>query len=414
MRSNWPLKTTLVVLVTVVAVMLITGYSMLSAHYFRLGMSTMISDNLLHAGRSDDGVISNAGRTTITKRWENQPQAVREAFPMPPQKPEKLYRHPISEGSIVFVMAVPADASLRYVSSLVKVKNVPQLVIDSANRSLGWLVNIGVAAALLCMMLFVWLLRQASRPVNALGRWARDLNEENLDVPPPDFSYRELNEFAQLIQTSLKKAQTGLDRERRLLQHTSHELRTPISIIRNNTELAKKYQKKFGDRWLEEASAIINRIDRTSLTMQQLTETLLWLHRDGGEPLPCQSVALEQLVEQVAEETGYLLDSKPVELTIGTSVWHMRLPEAAARIVLSNLIRNAFQHTLSGDVIIEQKKNAVSIRNRDDDEPSANEPLGFGLGLQLTEQLVERLGWQYRRCHRDGCHCVELTLHPPD
>ena len=72
----------------------------------------------------------------------------------------------------------------------------------------------------------------------------------------------------------------------------------------------------------------------------------------------------------------------------------IQVAATACRIVLSNLIRNAYQHTQSGTVYIEQIADSVMIRNVDQSKKTCDD-LGFGLGLKLTDKLVERFAWQY-------------------
>ncbi|MGD9217002.1 MAG: hypothetical protein PVJ84_19485, partial [Desulfobacteraceae bacterium] len=66
-----------------------------------------------------------------------------------------------------------------------------------------------------------------------------------------------------------------------------------------------------------------------------------------------------------------------------------------ARIVIHNLIRNAFQHTWRGTIRITQQNGTVDIVNDTAKENGNSEDMGFGLGLQLIEQLTARLNWPY-------------------
>ncbi len=88
----------------------------------------------------------------------------------------------------------------------------------------------------------------------------------------------------------------------------------------------------------------------------------------------------------------------------------------AARIVLGNLIRNAFQHTWKGQVIISQQGSQISIINRqfNADIDVAPTELGFGLGLQLTAQLTEKLGWPYQNIANENGHKVILDIIPTE
>ena len=75
----------------------------------------------------------------------------------------------------------------------------------------------------------------------------------------------------------------------------------------------------------------------------------------------------------------------------------------ACHIVLTNLIRNAYQHTQFGQVHITQQGGKVTIVNcsKQDDAPKASSPsakhasMGYGLGLQLSEKIIKRHGWIY-------------------
>lgn len=140
---------------------------------------------------------------------------------------------------------------------------------------------------------------------------------------------------------------------------------------------------------------VIDRIDRASLTMQHLTETLLWLSRESSDQPMTTPLALDTLVSNLVEDLQYLAANKNLEIEVQTSPCTAELPEVPARIVLGNLIRNAFQHTWEGKVSIIQQEHHIAIVNEQLEPLQGTDDLGFGLGLQLTEQLTTKLGWQY-------------------
>jgi signal transduction histidine kinase len=269
------------------------------------------------------------------------------------------------------------------------------------------------AASALMISIIIWLLiKRVSRPVAELGSWARRLDSSNSGKAVPDFGYPELNRLAELIRASVSSVQQSVEREQRFLRHASHELRTPISVIRSNVELIKKlHDDNNGQAGKVEALAY-ERIDRASLNMQHMTETLLWLSRDELEVLPTRNVEIGSLIENLVDETRYLLAEKDVRVNVLTDSYVCELSTTALRIVLGNLIRNAFQHTWDGEVSIVQCGHTVQIENRSDDAGNRidNDATGFGLGLQLTEQLTQRLHWKYRNLPITGGRLVELKL----
>ncbi len=196
------------------------------------------------------------------------------------------------------------------------------------------------------------------------------------------------------------------------MRYTSHELRTPISVIRNNIELIHKLQQKQPADLNEKQQDIIERIDRASLTMQHLCETLLWLNREETESLAKQDFRLDELIHSLVDEMRYLLKNKPVDVKVETTESTLYASSAAARIIIGNLIRNAFQHTWDGHVVIHQHKHTVTIRNQSSpsDKESVENDQGFGLGLQLTQQLCKKLDWPYQNQVNPDGHYVTLTI----
>jgi signal transduction histidine kinase len=407
MKRKISLKWFVALVFLMLAAGLIIGYSLLSARFFIRGMHNVTAATMAQVVKSYVRSIPAAQRQhlnhfsgyQISPDWRQLPEKIQQTFKEPEKTgillvhdDRKLFSPP---DEILFVMRVPHGSTAYFISRSTTRKTAPPMVGRKMSQNIQLLVAISLFIAL-SIAASIWLmLKHVERPVSALGQWARQLNANNLDEAPPDFSYPELNELAALIRTSLSSVQESLEREHRFLRHSSHELRTPISIIRNNIELLHKHQENSGNKWEPRKAQIIERIDRASLTMKQLTETLLWLSRESDVPLSAKELDMERLVRDVIEEARYLLKDKPVEIIIETAPHTVRVAEIPARIVIHNLIRNAFQHTWQGTIRITQQNGTVDIVNDTAKENGNSEDMGFGLGLQLIEQLTARLNWPY-------------------
>lgn len=405
------------------AVVLVIGYSFLSAHYYRLGMGTIMANNMEKAAQNYLEQVPPGQRNqadhfreyNIVSDWKHLPVELREAFATPPSKPgftvkegEKRWLKP--HDVIYFLYLYRANNHTLFVSFQATKATVPPVIERMVTQSRKMLLAISASIAGVLGIIIVLLLRRVSKPVNALRQWARSLGSENLDQQPPDFSYPELNEMAELIRTSLSSVQESLEREQSFLRHASHELRTPIAIVRNNVEILHKLEKQ-PDR-VEQRLKVVDRIDRAGLTMQHLTETLLWLSRDGADSLACRQLALNSLLEEIVGETKYLLNKRDITLELKTTQCTIFQPEVPTRIVLGNLIRNAFQHSDEGCITIRQQGNTVIISNPQAPAGSTQNDLGFGLGLQLTTKLCARLGWHYHNESAGQLYTTTLTLNP--
>jgi signal transduction histidine kinase len=401
------------------ALALVAGYSLLSVQFFMRGVDSITAGNMAQVVESYVNAVPSEQRMQLNSfsgyqiavHWDQMPESVRSFF-TEPTRDGVLYKHDGSglfnpPDEIIFLMRVSHDRNEYFISNRLTRETVSPLVGRDAERGLQVLVAIN-AFMLLTICTVLWLLyRRIARPVDALGRWARTLSANNLNHPMPDFNYPELNNLATLIRASLFSVQNSLEREHRFLRHSSHELRTPISVIRNNVELLLRMrdQAKPIDLW-----PVVARIDRASLAMKHLTEILLWLGRESVEDLPRSILDLDQLVRELVEDSRYLLGGKDISLIIETEPFRLAVATIPARIVLGNLIRNAFQHTRQGVIRIVQEKSCVEIVNDAGKEGFDEDDLGFGLGLGLVAQLTSKLDWPYNADLSDGSHLARVCL----
>lgn len=448
LRALLSLKGVLVLSFVSFALVLVLGYSWLSSRQFISGIDTMIADNMVGSVRQ---FVRHGDRNHprspdfVSRRWDTQPEDVRAAFSTPPKEQNQLYKGIIPEDNeaisitqqerdqqapqLVFVMRYQMQGETFYISHRLMSRHVSHLVGLNARQSRQQLLWVGCLSLLALILIVWWLLKRAARPVHRLGQWARQLNADNLEQPVPDFIYPDLNAFAERVQGSLSSAHQALIREQTFLRHTSHELRTPISVIRNNVELLNKLQQHEPQTTSSRVEAAVGRIDRASMTMKDLTETLLWLSREEGEALPAQTFDLAAMLTELTESLRYLIQAKPIRLTVTVAPCMTTQPEAATRIILGNLIRNAFQHTQSGWVEIQQQGLTVTIHNQNDEtkavldegdrlrqattashQDAVDNSLGFGLGLALTQRLTQRLGWYHQHDRQADGHCVHLNI----
>ncbi|THK43147.1 HAMP domain-containing histidine kinase [Methylophaga sp. SB9B] len=406
---------------------IVLGYSLLSAHFFIRGMDNIVTGGMENAALTyiannkslaENELVDFRG-SQLSGRWESQPLEIRQVFSNPPQRSGELVKRDDSDwfnrpDKVYFALKVDLANESVYITRTLSRENVSSLMGRNMAESMRLLIGVSALIAL-TLMLITWLLmRSISTPVARLNEWTQSLTPETLSQPAPDFLYPELNQMAKLIQNSLSSVQRSLDREHRFLRYTSHELRTPISVIRNNIELQHKVLQQTSSSLNPMQKDIADRIDRASITMQHLTETLLWLSREDNEKLPESVVEIDKLLLEITEEMRYLLRDKTVDLIINTQSYQCSISAVAARIVIGNLIRNAFQHTWEGEVIISQQGPQISIINRqfNADIDVIPSELGFGLGLQLTAQLTEKLGWFYQNLADETGHNVILDVTP--
>ncbi|WP_298447191.1 HAMP domain-containing sensor histidine kinase [uncultured Marinobacter sp.] len=425
-RFRISLRTVLIASFLALGLILVAAYTLVAKEHFIRGLDAAMAGNMEKAARTFSEVIG-AGESVqvrefsgfdVATQWNDMPDYALQAFPNGPGKSGQLLKQEDSAWfsrpkSIVFAMRDDTDYGPLYLSQKVTPRQASEVLPQASRQNRVFTLTVSILVIGFVSIVAWLLLWHVSRPMAALRAWTHSLDNDKLSDPVPDFSYPELNEMAELIRNSLSSVQQAVDRERRFLRHASHELRTPISTIRSNIELHRKLTQK--REKFEDEQNIVDRIDRASLTMKHLTETLLWLNHEPDTPLQSEVVDLSELIGELAAEMTYLLAGKPVTTEISASPYSCTVPLVPARIILGNLIRNAFQHCWEGTVVIEQQENRITISNPappdgEDTATQSSHNTGYGLGLELTTTLSQRVGWHYTSSRHGNCHRVVVEV----
>ncbi|MCK0164432.1 HAMP domain-containing sensor histidine kinase [Marinobacter sp. S6332] len=425
-RSGISLRAVLIASFLALGLILALAYSLVSKEHFIRGLDAAMAGNMEKAARTFSEVfgaveseqVREFSGFDVATQWSDMPDYALRAFPNGPGKSGQLFKQADSAWfsrpkSIVFAMRDDTAHGPLYMSQNVTPRQASEVLPQASRQNRVFALTVSILVIGFVSIVGWLLLWHVSRPMTALRAWTHSLDNEKLSDPVPDFSYPELNEMAELIRNSLSTVQQAVERERRFLRHASHELRTPISTIRSNIELQRKLTQK--REKFEDEQSIVDRIDRASLTMKHLTETLLWLNHEPDTPLQSEVVDLSELVRELAAEMSYLLAGKPVTTEISTSPYSCTVPLVPARIILGNLIRNAYQHCWEGIVVIDQKEDRVAISNPAEPDvqnqsPASSENTGYGLGLELTTTLSQRIGWHYTATRHENLHCVTVKI----
>ena len=299
--------------------------------------------------------------------------------------------------------------------------------VSSLEVDQGWLSPLFLALAIGLLTILPlglwWGRRLASRAVSPIIDLAasveRSSPSELARLPDPTSSPREVATLTHALRESMRRVEAFVERERRFTGNASHELRTPVAVIRGAVELLEPHLPA-GD---ERAQSQLRRIARSVESMEEIIEAFLWLAREGeadGAPHQCR---LERVVPEVLEQYRHLLRDKQVDVEVdldgGLTV---NAPEPVVSIAVGNLLSNAFYNTQEGSVRITLDGDRLSIRDTGGGIPSerlhsitspfvsGRSEAGHGLGLAIVDEICHRFGWRLEFSSRPG-RGTETVLH---
>jgi heavy metal sensor kinase len=193
-----------------------------------------------------------------------------------------------------------------------------------------------------------WVSRRALAPVDGMTRMARSISAQNLSgrLPVPQTG-DEVQRLSETWNDMLQRLDAAVRRMRQFTADASHELRTPVALIRATAELALR-RERAPDEYRKSLRDIKSEAER----MTDLTESLLTLARADSNSfdLPLAPADLNGIVAEVVRHSQPVADLKGVDLRAETAENPVvvRVNADAIRRLLLILIDNAVKHTAAG------------------------------------------------------------------
>jgi len=308
-------------------------------------------------------------------------------------------------------------AQKRFRLLVVPLKGTAQLVLvgagtETVDDSLGRLILVMLLTgpiALLAAGAGGWFTAsKALAPIAEMTATASSIGINRLDerVPVPE-SGDELAQLAKTLNKMLARLESGVDARRQLIADASHELQTPLAVMRTELDVSLG-SPNLTDESIEVLESAREETDR----MTRIVRNLLTLARfdEGTIELLRKPINLGALAHEAAESLQTLGRERGVDITVeGDDIVVLTDPEYI-RLVLVNLIENAVKHSGAGtsvSVVLDTAGNEARLSITDtgpgiaeEDQPHVFDRFfrsdksrskksgGSGLGLAIVREIV--------------------------
>lgn len=256
----------------------------------------------------------------------------------------------------------------------------------------------------------------------------RQLRESNIGLEA------KVEERTRALSESNEKLALVDEHRRKLLAEISHEFRTPLTVIKGESEIALRSKSRKPGDYREAFERIIETADHAT----GLVEDLLFIVRaDAGEPrLQVQSMEITELLEDVCTEFGGKAASKDMSIDYQGGVERAMLQGDERRLhqVFAILLDNALRYSHAGGVIevrteAREEGLLVSVSDRGiglseaeagqaferffrGREAQSHAEHGTGLGLPVAKAIVQAHGGTIQLAPREGGGAVAHVILP--
>lgn len=297
-----------------------------------------------------------------------------------------------------------------------------------ANRAAGLGLIIFLLAVPLSLLAAGSLLRPIGRLSEAVGRRGpRDLRPIRHPAPA------ELAPFVTALNGFIGRLRGTLLQTETFIAEAAHHIRTPLSIMRNEAELALRHTTEDGTR--TRLRSLIRSVDDSARSAGQLLDHATVLYRADQKALA--ALDLVPLAQALVDRFAPMADMKDMTLRLTLPdrslmvLGDVVLVEAALRNILDNAVKYSPQDSeVSLDAKVEANRVILtvndrgrglstaktdSIRTRFQRGSNVDDVPGSGLGLTIVDEAAAAMGGQFTLIPREGggtCATLSLPLLP--
>jgi signal transduction histidine kinase len=269
---------------------------------------------------------------------------------------------------------------------------------------------LGIVVALAVAAIGGWFIgRQTLKPLTLMANQARAINARDptrrLTAPPVN---DELGHLATSFNGLLDRLAAALNFQRQFMADASHELRTPVSVVRTATQVTLSQDIRTNEEYRESLAIIGEQATRLS----RLVDAMFLLSRAEahGIPLRPEFLNLDDLLAESARAMRVLAQQRGVTVvTGGDEEVGLTADDALVRQMVGNLLDNAIRHANSGGDVsarLERTGSNVTLRITNDGDgipPESQSRVferfvrlgdsdGAGLGLPIARWIAEAHG----------------------
>jgi signal transduction histidine kinase len=231
--------------------------------------------------------------------------------------------------------------------------------------------------------------RKALTPIASLAYEAQRINDKNLNSRLPELhTHDELAALSNTLNQMLSRIEAGYHSVRSFTANAAHELRSPVALLRAETEVALAFPRDTA--YYRETC---ERVMHNSVHMTRLIDQLLSLARaDAGvEVLRLEPVNLPDLIDEVAVQWVERFAEAQIQFSheLDTPELWIEADYDALKRLLNILLENAWRYTPSGQSVTLAVHAQIQCLDRSFAEISVTDT-GIGISAENQSRIFQR------------------------
>lgn len=325
-------------------------------------------------------------------------------------KTYKVFNEKFGNEALVYAFRLDSGTGAFITASMVPIDSTISILKNQL-----WIVTIAVL--ILSWVIAYFMSKRISKPLEELTQSARELSNGNYNA---NFTtcedIDEINELATTLNNTKEELAKTDELRRDLMANVSHDLKTPLTMIRAYAEMVKDITYKNKSKREENLNVIIDETDRLNVLVTDIL-ALSRMESNVGE-LNKEVFDLTELIKEILKRYNILESTENYHFIFDyKKALRVRADKNKLEQVIYNLINNAINYT--GDdntvkIIIDEASNNIKISIVDSGKGIKKEDIphiwdkyyksekkhkrnmiGTGLGLSIVKNILKAHNFKY-------------------
>lgn len=241
-------------------------------------------------------------------------------------------------------------------------------------------------------------------------------SDSPLDLPETDIL--EFNQLNEVFDTMTRKMRDDYLNLKEFGENASHEIQTPLAIIRSKTDLLMQ-QKNLN----KESINLLKSINEATTRLYKLNQGLLLISKIENQVFhEKKKISLRQIVETGLNNYNEIMQLKNIKVEVDViNEAYVVMNEVLAEVMISNLLSNAVRFNIDGGFIkcsIDNRyftltNSGSPMKTNPDDlfrrfHKNSENPQSVGLGLSIVKKITDSYGMVITYKCNDSIHELKL------
>lgn len=279
------------------------------------------------------------------------------------------------------------------------------------------LLIITILILILSFALAYFISEHISNPIKQMNHSAKKLATGNFDVEFNENSkILEIEELSKTLNYTKNELSKIEELRRDLMANISHDLKTPLTMIKANAEIAKDLHLNNKEKQIEDMTTIISETDRLTILVNDILE--LSKMESIKEDLTKTKFNLIELIENIIERYKVLQETEKYKFKFIHKEKEILINADKKKIeqVIYNLVNNAINYTgkdnlvtikvtTENNILVEIRDTGKGIKESElpyiwekyykNEKKHKRNLIGTGLGLNIVKNILEQHQYKY-------------------